>query len=180
MMRRAAVLFAACLVTLSVCGCGRKQGEEGGKQVVTLFVPCGMILPFDAARKALRLGHPKCVLDPCFDLVRKGVQVPPAFGPPITGVVLRVNPEVKAAVIDKGKKAGVKPNMPFTIFNDSGMVATLVNSLTIAAELAARGLPARVLCAFGVSAVAERYRPERAREVLRELGNGVAVEGGFR
>jgi len=60
------------------------------------------------------------------DLVRKGIQVPPAFGPPITGVVLRVNPDVKAAVIDKGKSAGVKPNMPFTIFNDAGMVATLV------------------------------------------------------
>jgi len=67
MMRKTAVLFAACLTALSVCGCGGKQEKEGGKRVVTLFVPCGMILPFDAARKAFQKTRPEIVLEIAYD-----------------------------------------------------------------------------------------------------------------
>ncbi len=57
---------------------------------------------------------------------RRGFDVPPAPAPAINAVVIRVDEELGTAVIDKGSEAEIKPNTQFTIYDDTGFVATLV------------------------------------------------------
>ena len=60
------------------------------------------------------------------DMVKRGIQVEPAYAPPINAKVLTVDTKLKTAVIDKGTIAGVKPNTQFTIYRDSQYVARIV------------------------------------------------------
>lgn len=60
------------------------------------------------------------------ELVRRGVDVPPVPLPIISGRVVRVDVEHSIAIIDKGRKAGVKPASEFTIYNEQGYVAQIV------------------------------------------------------
>jgi uridylate kinase len=58
-----------------------------------------------------------------------------------------------------------------------GMLATVINALALREGLAAAGVPSHVLAAFGVGECCERYRPERARELLAG-GAAVVFAGG--
>jgi predicted nuclease with TOPRIM domain len=76
----------------------------------------------------------------------RGFEVPPAPAPAINAVVVRVDEQLNTAVIDKGSEADVKPNTEFTIYNDTGFVATLVIHDvwdTVAGGLVTRQAPGR-------------------------------------
>jgi DNA repair exonuclease SbcCD ATPase subunit len=60
------------------------------------------------------------------DMVKRGIEVEPAYAPPINAKVLTVDTALKTAVIDKGSMAGVKPNTEFTVYRDSQYVARIV------------------------------------------------------
>jgi len=75
----------------------------------------------------------------------------------------------------RGGRGG--PALPRTTLDALGMLATLMNALALRGALAARGVPARVLSAFEVPQAAERYRPERGRELLA-AGEVVLCAGG--
>ncbi len=64
--------------------------------------------------------------DTIASLIQRGIEVEPALAPAINGRVIQVDSELGAAVIDRGSKAGVKPNTQFTIYNDAGYVASLI------------------------------------------------------
>lgn len=65
---------------------------------------------------------------------------------------------------------------PQTSVDYMGMLATVVNALALREALTAAGVPAHVLASFGVGECCERYRPERARELL--AGDAVVVFAG--
>lgn len=60
------------------------------------------------------------------ELVQRGIEIEPAYAPPINGRVVRVDPELRTAVIDRGSEAGVKPNTEFTVYRDGQFVANLI------------------------------------------------------
>jgi chromosome segregation ATPase len=60
------------------------------------------------------------------DLVRRGVDITPTYGPPIDAKIISVDAKDHTAAIDKGSVAGVKPNTQFTIYRDSTYVAKIV------------------------------------------------------
>ena len=60
------------------------------------------------------------------DAIERGVNFAAMQVPPIDALVVRVDPELGIAVIDKGAAAEVQPNTGFTVYNDEGFVASLV------------------------------------------------------
>ncbi len=60
------------------------------------------------------------------ELRRRGINIPPSPTPAVNAVVIRVDPEMGTAVIDKGEQNNVKANTLFTIYDDEGFVGTLV------------------------------------------------------
>jgi len=60
------------------------------------------------------------------DLIARGINVAAELAPPITGRVVRVDNDLGVAVINKGAAAKVAPNTQFTIYNDTGYVASVV------------------------------------------------------
>lgn len=58
-----------------------------------------------------------------------------------------------------------------------GMLATVVNALALKEGLAQLGVPAAVLNAFDVGECCERYRPERAHELLEEGATTIFAGG---
>lgn len=50
--------------------------------------------------------------------VREGFHLPPSTVPPIDGQVIRISPDQKDIVINKGKRDGVKLNFRFVLHND--------------------------------------------------------------
>lgn len=58
-----------------------------------------------------------------------------------------------------------------------GMLATVVNALALREGLAQLAVPAAVLNAFDVGECCERYRPERARELLEEGATAIFAGG---
>jgi uridylate kinase len=75
----------------------------------------------------------------------------------------------------RGGRAGLA--LPRTTLDALGMLATLMNALALRDTLVAGGVPAHVLSAFEVPQAAERYRPERGRELLA-AGEVVLCAGG--
>jgi len=66
------------------------------------------------------------------ELVQRGVQVPPAPLPIIDGRIVGVNKvsdKISLAAVDKGAKAGVKPNTQFVVYRDSQYVGRLIIDL---------------------------------------------------
>lgn len=56
-MSRASVVVATVAALLLV-GCGRKPGEQAASPKLTVFVPCGMELPFTSAQAAFQEANP--------------------------------------------------------------------------------------------------------------------------
>jgi uridylate kinase len=69
------------------------------------------------------------------------------------------------------------PSIRRPVKDRMGMLATVVNGLALADALLSAGRPARVLTATHLSGVAERFRMERAVELL-EAGEVVVFAGG--
>jgi len=75
----------------------------------------------------------------------------------------------------RGGRGG--PALPRTTLDALGMLATLMNALALRGALLQGGVPARVLTAFEAPQAAERYRPDRGRELLAG-GEVVLCAGG--
>lgn len=75
----------------------------------------------------------------------------------------------------RGGRAG--DFLPRSTLDAVGMLGTLMNALALRDALGSRGVPARVLTAFEAPQAAERYRPDRGRELLA-AGDVVLCAGG--
>lgn len=60
------------------------------------------------------------------ELRQRGIAVPPMPLPAINGRVVRVDPKNGIAVVNKGERAGVKPNTQFTVYSGTDYVARLI------------------------------------------------------
>ncbi len=81
----------------------------------------------DVKRQRTELAQSEAMLQGIVrEFQERGFEVPPAPAPAIDAFVVRVDPDMRTAVIDKGSEHEVRPNTMFTIYDDVGFVATLV------------------------------------------------------
>ena len=62
-------LFLVCASLVFASGCGKTSDKSatGSKRVLTIYVPCGMVLPFTAAKEAFESSHPEVTVNVVLD-----------------------------------------------------------------------------------------------------------------